>query len=120
VKAESHSLPTEHSTLKSQLTLTLLGTGTSQGVPMIRCDCEARRSDLLNPRQKIAASWLQSWVKPFSTHMAEENYIVGAQDSSMRRDLDSQLADRLGTQTIYQIMHRKGRARRISEMSLLG
>jgi len=59
-------LPTEPSTLKSGLTLTFLGTGTSQGVPMIGCDCNVCRSP--DPRdQRLRSSiYIQtpecSWV----------------------------------------------------------
>jgi phosphoribosyl 1,2-cyclic phosphate phosphodiesterase len=59
-------LPTQPSTLKSGLTLTFLGTGTSQGVPMIGCDCQVCRSP--DPRdQRLRSSiYIQtpecSWV----------------------------------------------------------
>lgn len=59
-------LDSQHSTLNPQLSVTFLGTGTSQGVPMIGCDCAVCRSS--DPRDnRMRASILvetpeSSWV----------------------------------------------------------
>ena len=71
----------QRSTLNSQLTLTFLGTGTSQGVPAIGCDCEVCRSP--DPRDKRLrssiyvqtpeASWVVDTGTDFRTQALREN-----------------------------------------------
>ncbi|HEY1583863.1 MAG TPA: MBL fold metallo-hydrolase [Chthoniobacterales bacterium] len=47
-------------TANSQLIVTFLGTGTSQGVPMIRCDCAVCRSDDPRDNRTRASIYLQT------------------------------------------------------------
>ena len=81
LRAESHSLPSQRSTLKSGLTLTFLGTGTSQGVPMIGCDCDVCQSP--DPRdnrlrssiyiETAECSWVVDTGTDFRTQALREN-----------------------------------------------
>ena len=74
-------MPTQRSTLKSGLTLTFLGTGTSQGVPMIGCDCDVCQSP--DPRdnrlrsslyiETAECSWVVDTGTDFRTQALREN-----------------------------------------------
>jgi phosphoribosyl 1,2-cyclic phosphate phosphodiesterase len=74
-------LNSQLSTLNSQLTLTFLGTGTSQGVPAIGCDCEVCQSS--DPRDKRLRSsiyvqtpesaWVVDTGTDFRTQALREN-----------------------------------------------
>jgi phosphoribosyl 1,2-cyclic phosphate phosphodiesterase len=74
-------LPTPITTLNPQLTLTFLGTGTSQGVPMIGCDCTVCHSP--DPRdqrlrssiyvQTPECSWVVDTGTDFRTQALRQN-----------------------------------------------
>jgi phosphoribosyl 1,2-cyclic phosphate phosphodiesterase len=74
-------LPTQLQSLNSELTVTFLGTGTSQGVPMIGCDCNVCRSP--DPRdQRLRSSiyietsecsWVVDTGTDFRTQALREN-----------------------------------------------
>lgn len=53
-------LDSQLSTFNSQLSLTFLGTGTSQGVPMIRCDCAVCRSTDPRDNRTRASLYLET------------------------------------------------------------
>jgi phosphoribosyl 1,2-cyclic phosphate phosphodiesterase len=74
-------LPTQLQSLNSELTVTFLGTGTSQGVPMIGCDCDVCRSpDSRDNRLRSSiyietpeCSWVVDTGTDFRTQALREN-----------------------------------------------